>query len=234
MPHGGGGSVSPPQHHSKAQRRAAGIFQPQHLGRSHRMRGFHRHAAGIRPQSRLDEAIRQYRAHQRHQDRRGDHEIQIAHDGDLQGRVHRANGIIGHFDQQRIGRRDKDIDQKHCRHAGKARRQPRQRMPPQTVERRRRQGHQHQIARIRSNRGQNPHHHDHEGEQRFRRTRHQFAHHRGDQPGFLGQPHPDHRHHNHPDAGEAQEVHHRRGDHEPDAVAIQQAADRSPDLATPP
>ena len=140
-------------------------------------------------------------------------------------RVHRPDRVVRDLDQKRVRRRDEDVDEEHRRHAREARGKPRERMPPEAVERRRGQGDKDKVARVCRDGGDDAHEHDHEGEDLHRRDRHELAHERRDQAQLLGQTHADHGDEDDAHPGEAEEVRDRRGHHEPDAVGRQEAAD---------
>ena len=94
---------------------------------------------------------------------------------------------------------------------------------PDADERGGRERDQHQVARVARHGRHDPDEDDDVGQRAGRGDRHQLADQRADQPRVLGDPDADHRHQDHADRREAEEVGHERGEDEADAVAAEQA-----------
>ena len=163
---------------------------------------------------RLDHLLGQDGADDAHQDRRGDHEVEVADQRHLARRVDQADRVVGHLGEQRVGRRDEEVDEEDAGDAREGGGEAGERVPAEAVEGGGAERHQHEVAGVGGDRGDDAEHHDDEGEDRARRDLDDLAHERGDQAQLLGDADADHRDDDHADRAEAEEVRHDRGDEE--------------------
>ena len=206
-----GGAVSRPMTTTKASSAQPGAAQAVRLGRRQLVRLLERHLAAVGAEVRLDHLLGQDRADDAHEDRRGDHEVEVADQRHLARGIDEPDRVVGHLGEQRVGRRHEEVDEEDRGDAREAGREAGQRMPAEAVEGGAAERHQHQVAGVGGDRRDDAEHHDDEGEDRLRRDLDDLAHQRGDQAGFLGDADADHRHDDDADRAEVHEVRHDRG-----------------------
>jgi hypothetical protein len=174
---------------------------------------------------RLDDLGRDERDHHGQEQRAADPEVEVRDEVDLRLGVDQRGRLVGDVGDHRVGRHDQHVDPERRADRAEAGRDPGQRVAPDAQERGRRQRDQHEVAGVGGDARHDPDEHDDVRQRGRRRDRHELADQAADQARELGDADADHRHEDHADGGEAEEVRHERREHEADAVAGQQALD---------
>ncbi len=152
----------------------------------------------------------------RHEDRRGDAEVEVRREVDRAVRVDERACVVRDLGQHAVERRDQEVDSEARCDAGERSRHPGERVAPDALERGGAQGYQHEIPGIRGNAREDPDEDDDRRQQRLRRDGDELADERADQPRGLGETDADHHHEDDRHRGEVAEVRDERGEEEAD------------------